>query len=147
MAGAPMSLEILNLRRAVTSFGYVVRVRANKLFFVNPHAEEVFIATKRPKPGFYALNRVDRDMWETMGAEGVLIFQNIITQELIKWLYEYAVECRKKGAECFTKRSDMPLVTIGRRIGRDHHKEYEQRITKREQENKTKKIRRAKYED
>lgn len=127
MAGRPIPNDMKALRRSLESFGFTIKICGPKMFIINEFSTEVFVASRRSRLGYFGLNRVDREMWEMTGAEGVVVFQNIIVQELTKWMYDYALELRAEGKLILRKKKERPAVTITRRDARDYTHEYELR--------------------
>lgn len=90
--GKAKDRDVEHLRQSVASFGFTVVARGCRVFILWPDATEVYICRKLPRPGFWELNRVDRQLWELHGAVGIPVFEYISIIELITWFYELALQ-------------------------------------------------------
>lgn len=90
--GRAKDRDVEHMRQSLASFGFTVVARVDRVFIVWPDATEVYICKKLPRLGFWELNRVDRQLWETHGALGIPVFEYISTVEAITWFYELALQ-------------------------------------------------------
>lgn len=84
--------NVHKMRQAIRSFGFTTVVRGPRIFVLWPGTEEILICRQLERAGYWELNKVDRNLWEKFGAIGIPIFEFIVAPELIKWMYEKALD-------------------------------------------------------